>query len=92
MTRWRNPTYMRRHQMRLMAEEQQRQARDAQQRHLQALADRLASTLAQMSGMAGMDQAATATPIDPVAALATAMQDASDLDGQAALLLRKNLH
>lgn len=69
MSTWRNTTYMRRRQMRLMVEEQHR----AQQRQLMAAAQAFTKSLA-------LGQQST------VDAFAKALQDASDLDGQAHVL------
>lgn len=49
MTTWRNPTYMRRRQMRLMAEEQQRLLLRLQRQHLQAAMGGLADMAQQMA-------------------------------------------
>lgn len=71
MTTWRNPTYMRRRQLRLMAEEQQRQLLQMQRAQLLALADAwqqacLASQASgPVAGMAAATDALTKDDADP---------------------------
>lgn len=79
MSTWRNPTYMRRRQLRLMAEEQQRQYLHMQRAQLQALAD--AWQHADLAAQASRSVVAYAAATDAAA------KDAADLDGQAHLLL-----
>ena len=78
MTTWRNPTYMRRRQLRLMADEQRRA-------QAQALAKREQTELAHLaSALAGLFEG-QALPVQDQAVAASAA------DGQAHLL-RQNLH
>ena len=84
MTTWRNPNFMRRRQMRLMAEEQQRLVLRLQRQQLRAAADGLAEIAQHLA------QELAALPAHQ-SALDAALDATAAFDGQADAL-RKHLH